>query len=409
MPPPERLIGVVGKANVGKSSFFAAATLAPVEIGDRPFVTLSPNTGVAYLRKKCVHVELGLRKCEPSTGACINGWRFIPVKLVDVPGLIPGAHQGRGLGNKFLDSLRQADALILVVDAAGATDSDGNPVPPGTFNPIDEVKSMLNEIDMWVYGILLKDWDRFARRVESQGENIVDALTRRLSGLSIRRRHVEEALKASGLEDKPLTKWSRNDILSFARGIRRAKPLIIAANKADLREAEKGIEKLRENFKNTYKVIPTSAIAELALRKAAAQGLIEYLPGDNDFRIREPSKLSPKQMRALEYIRRNVLERWGSTGVQEVLNKLVFEEMKMIVVYPVEDHNKFTDSRGRILPDAYLVEEGTTARELAYMIHTDLGKTFLYAINAKTKARIGEDYVLKDNDVIKIVATAARR
>lgn len=408
MPPPEKLIGVVGKANVGKSTFFAALTLASVDIGDRPFVTLEPNTGIAYLRKKCVHVELGLEKCDPSKGFCINGWRFIPVKVVDVPGLIPGAHRGRGLGNRFLDSLRQADAFILVVDAAGATDSDGNPAPPGTGDPVEEVRSMLEELDRWIYGILSKDWDRFAKRVSTSGENPVEALSQRLSGLSVKRVHVEEALKKTGLEGIPLSKWSSDDLFSFARAIRATKPMVIAANKADLPTARDNIRRLVREFPD-IPVIPTSAAAELALRRAARAGLVEYLPGDREFRVRPGAKLTKKQASGLEYIRKHVFEQWGSTGVQDALNRLVFDVMGMIVVYPVEDANRYTDSSGRVLPDAYLVEKGTTARELAYMVHTDLGKTFLYAINAKTKTRIGEDYVLKDNDVIKIVAAAARR
>ncbi len=408
MPPPERLVGIVGKTNVGKSTFFAAATLAPVEIGNRPFVTLSPSVGVGYVRKRCVHVELGLPKCDPAQGFCVNGWRFIPVKLVDIPGLIPGAHEGKGLGNKFLDAIRQADAIILVVDAAGATDAAGNPVPPGTYDPVEEVRWLEVELEEWIYSIVSSDWQRFSMKVATTGEDPVEALTRRLSGLSVRREHVEKALSYAGLQGKPLQNWSREDLRSFARGLRRARPMLIAANKADLPEAEENIKRMKRELKE-YIVVPTSAAAELALRRAARAGLIEYLPGDSDFKVVREDKLTPQQLKALEYIRERVLRKWGSTGVQEAINKAFFDLLQMIVVYPVEDANKYTDSKGRILPDAYLVPKGTTARELAYMVHTDLGKTFLYAINAKTKMRVGEDYILQDNDVIKIVAAAAHK
>ncbi len=407
MPPPERLAGLVGKTNVGKSTFFAAATLASVELGNRPFVTLEPNTGVGYVRKRCVHVELGLPRCDPASGYCINGWRFIPVKIIDTPGLIPGAHEGKGLGNKFLDSIRRADAIILIVDASGSTDAQGNPVPPGTYDPVEEVRWLENEIEEWIYSIILNDWDRFAMKVSTTGQNVVEALTQRLSGLSIRRYHVEKALEYADLSRKPITSWSREDLRNLARGLRLAKPMIIAANKADLPGAEEGIKRLRKEL--SYPIVPTSAAAELALRRAARAGLIRYLPGDPDFEIIDENKLSRKQLQALEYIREHVLRKWGSTGVQEVINKTFFELLEMIVVYPVEDIHRFTDSKGRILPDAYLVPKGTTARQLAYMVHTDLGKTFLYAINAKTKTRVGEDYELQDNDVIKIVAAAAHK
>ncbi|MEM4201360.1 MAG: GTPase, partial [Nitrososphaerales archaeon] len=113
------LVGIVGKPNTGKSTFFNAATLMNVPMANYPFTTIQPNYGVAYLRKDCVCKRLNV-KDNPVNSVCVNGVRLIPVKLVDVAGLVPGASQGRGLGNKFLDDLRQADALIHVVDASGS-------------------------------------------------------------------------------------------------------------------------------------------------------------------------------------------------------------------------------------------------------------------------------------------------
>ncbi|AEM39717.1 GTPase of unknown function domain protein [Pyrolobus fumarii 1A] len=407
MPPPQRLIGVVGKTNVGKSTFFAAATLAQVEIANHPFTTIEPNVGVGYVRVRCAHVELGLPRCDPASGYCLEGWRFIPVKMMDVAGLIPGAHEGRGLGNKFLDDLRQADALILVVDAAGATDPEGRPAQPGSYDPVEEVRWMEKELDEWFYRIISRDWDKFARSLYDK--NPVDALAQRLSGLSVRKHHIEEALKRAGLEEKHPMRWSLDDLREFARVVRRvSKPILVAANKADLDPAEDNIKRMRKELKD-YIIVPTSAAAELALKRAAKAGLIRYIPGDPKFEIVDEKRLTPQQLKALEYIEEKVLKRWGSTGVQDAINRAVFDLMNMIIVYPVEDANKYTDSRGRILPDAYLVPRGTTARQLAYMVHTDLGKTFLYAIDAKTKRRIGEDYILENNAVVKIVAAAAKK
>ena len=346
-------------------------------------------------------------RCDPASGFCLEGWRFIPVKLADIPGLIPGAHEGKGLGNQFLDAIRRADANILIVDASGSTDAAGNPVPPGSYDPIEEVRWLEQEIEEWMYGVVSRDWDRFAMRVSTTGENPLDALTQRLSGFSVTRAHVERALKASGLENKPLNKWSREDLRLFIHQLRLSKPLVIAANKADIPEAEDNIKKMQKEL--PYPVVPTSAAAELALRKAARAGLIRYIPGDPDFEVVDESRLTKQQLRALEYIREHVLRKWGSTGVQQVINKTFLDELGLIVVYPVEDATHYTDGKGRILPDAYLVPRGTTARQLAYMVHTDLGKTFLYAVNAKTKQRVGEDYVLQDNDVLKIVAAAAKK
>jgi ribosome-binding ATPase YchF (GTP1/OBG family) len=403
------LIGVVGKTNVGKSTFFAAATELSVQIENRPFTTIDPNLGVGYVRKKCVHVKLGLPRCDASNSVCLDGDRMIPVKMMDVAGLVPGAHRGRGLGNKFLDDLRKADVLLLVVDASGSTDPEGNPVKPGTYDPAEEVKQMLMEIDEWMFSIISKDWDRFARHVDTGGVlDIPGAIAERMSGLGIRKHHVVRALEASDLTDKPLTKWSREELKLFTHELRKAaKPIIIVANKVDIPEAEDGVKRLREELPD-YPIVPASAAAELALRRAARAGWIRYKPGDPDFEIIDESKLNHRARELLEAIRERVLRKWGSTGVQQAINKAVLDVLGMIAVYPVEDHNKYTDRKGRILPDVVLVPRGTTVRELAYKIHTDLGRTFLYAIHAVTKQRIGESYVLKDDDVIKIVAAAAR-
>ena len=404
------LVGLVGKTNVGKSTFFAAATELSVAIENRPFTTIDPNIGVGYVRKRCVHVKLGLPRCDASNSICLDGDRMIPVRIMDVAGLVPGAHKGRGLGNKFLDDLRKADVLLLVVDASGSTDPEGTPVAPGTYDPVEEVSQMLREVDEWMYGIISKDWDRFAKQVDTGGVvDVPGAIAERMSGLGIRKSHVIEALEATGLADKPLSTWSPDELREFTVALRRAaKPVVIVANKIDLPGADEGYRRLAEAFPE-YPVVPASAAAELALRRAAKAGVIRYKPGDPDFVVVEESKLDRRAKALLEAIRERVLRRWGSTGVQDAINKAVLDVLGMIAVYPVDDPNKLTDKQGRVLPDVLLVPRGTTARELAYMIHTDLGETFLYAVNAVTKQRVGESYVLQDDDVVKIVAARGRR
>ena len=405
MEPSDILIGVVGKTNVGKSTFFAAATEATVEIGNRPFVTIEPNVGVGYVRKRCVHVELGLEKCDASNSICLKGWRMIPVKMMDVAGLVPGAHEGRGLGNKFLDNLRRADVLLLIVDASGSTSPEGVPVKPGSFDPVEEVRFIIEEIDEWMYGIVARDWAKFARGVDtSQVLDVPGALAQRLSGLSITKKHVVEALEKTGLSGRKLSTWSSEDLRLFMKTLRAiAKPIVIVANKADLPGADDNIRRLREAFPD-MPIVPASAASELLLRKLAREGAIEYIPGDPDFRVIDETRITGKIRSLLDLVRERVLRKYGSTGVQQAINTAVLQVLRMIAVYPVDDPNKYTDKRGRILPDVLLVPQGTTARELAYRIHTDLGEHFLYAINAKTKQRVGENYILQDDDVIKIVA-----
>jgi len=396
----------VGKANVGKSTFFAAATMKPVEIAGFPFTTIEANRGVAYLRTPCVCRELGVED-NPVNSACVDGVRLVPVELIDCPGLIRGAHMGKGLGNRFLDEVRRADALIVVCDAAGATDDNGQPVPPGSHDPIEDVRMFESEFDLWLLNLVHKDWDKVARTAEAAREEIGRHLEEKLTGLGINRAHIAAAVERTGLDPYRARRWSGDDLARFVSELRReSKPLIVAANKADREHAEENVERLREAG---YRVVPTCAEAELALRRAASAGLVRYTPGDSGFEVTNPSSLSKGQRRALETVRERIFRRWGSTGVQETINAAYFQLLDSIVVYPVEDAEKLTDHVGRVLPDCYLVPRGTTARQFAGLIHTELGESFIYAIDARTKKRLGEDYTLKNNDVIQIVAAKARR
>ncbi|MCD6445457.1 redox-regulated ATPase YchF [Candidatus Bathyarchaeota archaeon] len=399
------IVGIVGKPNTGKSTFFSAATLAPAEIGSYPFTTIKPNRGVGYVRTPCVCKEFNV-KDNPVNSLCLNGVRLIPVELIDCAGLVPGAWQGRGLGNQFLDEIRKADALIHIVDASGGTDLEGRSCKPGEHDPLEDVHFLEKELTMWLANILKRDWMKMARTAEAESKDISVMLEERLSGLSIKKNHILEALRKTGLNaDKP-TSWSEDEFLNFIDNLRRiSKPMLIVANKIDIPTAEENLERLKEAG---YIVVPCCAEAELALRRAAEKKLIEYTPGDCSFKILKREQLSESQLNALEKIREKILLKYGSTGVQDAINKAFFKLLNMITVYPVEDVEHLSDHKGRVLPDAYLVPYGTTARQLAFMIHTELGESFIYAVEAKGKKRVGEDYVLKDRDVISIVSAKKR-
>ncbi len=393
--------GIIGKANVGKSTFFSAATMAPAKVGPYPFVTIEPNRGVAHIRFRCVCRDLGVTD-NPQNSTCVNGIRWVPVELVDVAGLVPGAHEGRGLGNKFLDDLRQVDGFIQVVDAAGCTDASGLLCRPGERDPLDDVRFLEYEITMWMFQILKREWDRVVKGVVQLKEDPVDLLAERLTGLMITRRQLLAVLKAHGEFERRVDQWSDDELRLLVRELRKvSKPMVIAANKIDLPTAESNIDRLRSEFKE-YPVIPCAAEAELALRTAAKKGLISYSPGDGEFTVLRPGELSEKQREGLRKIEA-ILSRWGSTGVQEAI-EAIYRGLEMIPVFPVEDAGKFTDHKGNVLPDVFLVQRGTTARGLACRIHTDLGQGFLYAVDARTGQKVGEDYVLKERDVIKIVS-----
>lgn len=400
-----KLLGIVGKPNTGKSTFFSAATLAPAEIANYPFTTIKPNRGVGYVRTPCVHEEFNVSD-NPANSICLNGVRLIPVEFIDCAGLVPGAWQGRGLGNQFLDEIRKADVLIHIVDASGGTDCEGKLCKPGENDPLEDVKFLEHEITMWMANILKKDWSKTARTAEAETKDLLSMLEERLSGLAIKRSHIYEAIRKTGLNaDKP-TFWSDEDFLKFVNMLRQiAKPMLIVANKMDIPISQVNFERLKESKRL---VVPVCAEAELALRRAAEKQLIDYRPGDCNFKTNKPESLSESQLRALETIREKILLNFGSTGVQEAINTAFFKLLSMITVYPVEDLEHLADHTGRVLPDAYLVPYGTTARQLAYIIHTELGQGFIYAVEAREKKRIGEDYILKDRDVVSIVSARKR-
>ena len=397
------LAGLVGPPNAGKSTLFSALTLLDVKIAPYPFTTIEPNVGIGYVRIPCVCKEMNV-KDNPRNSLCIRGNRFIPVRVIDIAGLVPGAWKGRGLGNRFLDHVRRADILVLVVDASGTTDSEGRKVKPGSHDPCDDVQFLEREIDMWIYQIIKDDWEHIVKLVNVARKDLKQVIFEKLSGLGITMEHVVDALNETSLESKRVDTWKDADIFKFINTLRKkSKPMIIAANKVDLPTAEDYVEALEETFGKRYRVIPVSAEAELALRKAAKAGLIRYLPGDRDFDIVRPEKLSQRQRRALEYIRENVINKWGSTGVQRLINIAFLEALGMVAVFPVEDENRLIDHSGNVLPDVFLMPKGSTVLDLAYKIHSELGEKFMFAIDVRTRKRLGADYKLKHRDIIKIV------
>ena len=399
------MVGIVGKPNTGKSTFFCAATLAPAEIANYPFTTIKPNRGIGYVRTPCACREFNV-KDNPKNSICKEGIRLIPVELIDCAGLVPGAWEGKGLGNQFLDEIRKADALIHIIDASGGTDAEGKICKPGERDPVEDVHFLEVELTMWLASILKRDWQKIIRSVESEKQDFLQLLEERLSGLAIRRAQIFEAIRATALNPEKPHAWSDVDFLKFVDKLRSvSKPMLVAANKIDLPCAEDNLERLKMPG---YTVVPCCAEAELALRRSAEMKLTDYRPGDCSFKITNPHDLTQTQSNALEAIEEKILARFGTTGVQDAINTAYFKLLDSIVVYPVEDIEHLTDHDGRVLPDAYIVPYGTTARELAYRIHTELGQSFIYGIEAHEKKRVGEDYVLKNGDVLSIVSARKR-
>jgi len=398
-------IGIIGKTNTGKTTFFNAATLLAAEISTYPFTTKRSNIGTGYVQTICVCRELEVRD-RPRNSKCIDGWRYIPVELVDLPGLIKGSWKGRGLGTQFLSVASQADALLHVVDVSGSVDAGGKLTRPGQGNPVAGVYDIEEEIVRWFTKIVKKEIAKANRAVHQDPSRTI---YEGLAGLKVGLRHIHRALNETELEGVDLKRWKEDDIERFARKIRElSKPTMIIANKMDLAYAEQNFTRLSREFGRAL-VIPCSADAELALRRAEEKGYIGYIPGEETFQVLAPTKLTPEQSKALTYVQQRVFTRWIRTGVQFALNTCVFKLLNMNCVYPVEDEVKLSDKKGNILPDVFLVPYDAALPAVAAEVHSELAKTMIYGIDARTGVRLPLDYIVRDRDVIKIVAAAERR
>lgn len=391
------LIGLVGKPSVGKSTFFRAATLAEVEIASYPFTTIKANHGVGYVSLDCVDKEFNTQ-CNPNHGFCINHKRFVPIDLMDVAGLVPGASEGKGLGNQFLDDLRNADCFIHIVDISGTTDLEGKPTKD--HDPAMDIKFLEEELDKWYYNIFKKGWQTFSRKVDMQDQKLSEAVTKQFSGLKVNENQVKQVLLKLKLSERCST-WSEEQVKEFTSNLRKiSKPMIIAANKVDISTGKENYERIKKDFSN-LKIIPCSADSELALRSAAKAGFIKYIPGERNFKILK--ELSVKQKEALFKIKEGVLDVFDEgTGVQAILNFAVFDLLGYIPVFPASA-NRLSDSKGNILPDCFLLPPGSTALDFAYFLHTDFGDNFIKAVDAKTKRILGKDYELKFGDALEIL------
>jgi ribosome-binding ATPase YchF (GTP1/OBG family) len=388
-------IALAGKPNAGKSTFYRAATESDVDVGNYPFTTIDPNRGVSYVRTDCPCLD---REERCGGDNCRDGKRYVPVELLDVAGLVPGAHEGRGLGNQFLDELTTADVILNVVDASGGTNEEGEPVEIGSHDPVEDVDFVEEEMDLWLASIVDRNWEGVERASRSPDFDLDEELTEMLTGVGATEADVARTLREVDYPDDPIA-WEDEHREALAREIRqRTKPIVVVANKADI-APEGNVELLQEAAEYA---IPTTADGELGLRRAADAGIVEYDPGDPDFEI--TGDVSDDQREGLEQIR-DVMEAWGGTGVQQSLDEAVYGLLDHFTAFPVQNESKWTDGTGTVLPDAFLLPQGSTPKDLAYAVHSDIGDGYLHAVDAREKRRISEETELAEGDVIKIVST----
>lgn len=396
------LIGIVGKPSSGKTTFLNALCGTSAKTADYPFTTINPNQGVGFVTTPCVCEELGVT-CNPRNSECVDKVRKIPIKIIDVAGLVPGAYEGKGMGNQFLSDLAQADILIHVVDISGSLNEEGETVDPGSHDPMKDVSFLENEIAAWIRGILKKDWDRAVRKADTEKKNIVEFITDKMTGLKITKTDVLKAISSANLDTSTVKEWNDDDLLRLCHEIRKAgKPIIIAANKIDRPTAKSYYERLKKEFRE--KIIPTSALTDIVLRNLVDQNKVEYISASG--RLNPTGSMSPKEESIINKIQTEILEPYGTTGIFETLNKAVFNIIQLQPIYPVADTSHFSDNDGVVLPDVFLVKKGTTIKEFAGIVHQDLLKNFIHGIDARTNRRISEKHELQFGDVVKIVAAA---
>ena len=394
------LVGIVGKPSCGKSTFFKAATLADIEIANYPFTTIKPNHAVGFVKVKDPAREFGKRS-DPRVGFVHGDWRFVAVDLIDVAGLVPGAHEGLGLGKEFLNDLNQADALIHVIDVSGSVNEKGEPVAAGSYDSANDVAFLETELDHWYLDIMKKGWEKFVRQAMQEKRPIAAALEKQLSGLRVTEEMAKKTIKELDLDPERPDSWTDEQLLAVAKGLRtRSKPMMIAANKVDKVGAWEQYENLKDKFPE-YHIVPCSAELELALKEAQKHGIIEYIPGEQEFTNKK--EVNEKQKAGLDFIQ-EFLEKRGGTGVQEVLNHAVFELLGYKPIFP-GGVGKLEDSDGNVIPDCFLMEPAATALDFAFKLHTDFGKNFVKAINVRTKLPVGKDHILEPGSIIEIMTS----
>lgn len=399
-------IGLIGKTNTGKTTFFNSATLSSEEISSYPFTTKSPVSGVAHAITLCVHPEFEIQD-NPNNSKCLDGWRYIPIELIDLPGLIKDAWKGKGLGNQFLSIAAQSDALLHVVDASGGIDSTGKITEVGTGDPISDFADIEEELIMWYHKILEGNRDKVSKLIKT-GTDVSDAITDLYRGIGVTKIHVKETFRATNLEEKDFDDFDMVDSKKFASHLRKiSKPTLIVANKVDVEGADKNFARLRERYNDSI-VIPVSGDSEFVLRRAEQKGLIKYSPGSETFEIIKSDDLNEKQINALNFIKKGIMGEYMRTGVQFAINVAVFKLLKMNSIYPVADEKNLADKKGRVLPDLILLKDGATINDLAKEIHSDLTKGLLYGKDLRYNLRLPTDYQLRDRDVVSLVSAAKK-
>ncbi|KAH8170647.1 50S ribosome-binding GTPase domain-containing protein [Sarocladium implicatum] len=409
--PRDPLVGLVGKPSAGKSTTLNSLTDASSKVGNFPFTTIDPQRAIGYLQIECACARHKVSdRCKPNYGACVDGRRSVPIELLDVAGLVPGAHQGKGLGNKFLDDLRHADALIHVVDASGTVDAEGKETRG--YDPSVDIAWLRSEIVAWILGNLMNKWGSIKRRHIAVKANAVETLANQFSGYGANQVVVQRTLDRSGIKES-LEHWSDETVQHLVEAFVDEKfPTVIALNKIDHPDSDKNIAKIAK-MQDPNTIVLCSAISEIFLRKMAKQGYIKYVEGSEFVDTREDlieqgdpdggglKELDEKNRTRIENLKDMVLYRHGSTGVVQVLAKAA-ELLGLVPVFPVRNVSTFTSGASEskiVFRDCVLVKKGSTVGDVARKV---MGDAPIAYVEGFGNIRVSEDDLVAvgKNDIL---------
>jgi ribosome-binding ATPase len=356
-------IGIVGMPNAGKSSLFNALTRAGAEAANYPFTTIEPNVAVVPVRDE------RLEEVSRTVGSSEIVWDTIDFN--DIAGLVAGAHEGEGLGNKFLANIRETDAILHVVRAHG----DASVVhPEGRVDPLRDIETVETEL-------VLADLEQAERRLErvaKQARGGDRAAIAEQGWLE----QVIEALR-EGRPARTVPVPSEAPAAARDLGSLTAKPVLFVAN------IDEGSD-----------VVPAQIAAHAAAQGARAVALSARIEAE----LAELDEDDAAAMRAELGV--------GESGLERVVRE-AFALLELIAF--------FTAGEGRPAQSWHL-RRGLTAWHAAGEVHSDIQRGFVRAeviswrdlvdaggyAGARDRGLLrleGRDYVIADGDVITVKFT----
>ncbi|KAK8138766.1 hypothetical protein PG984_002146 [Apiospora sp. TS-2023a] len=394
------LIALVGKPSAGKSTTLNSLTDATSKVGG--FTTIDPQRAIGYLQIDCACKRFDVPdKCKPNYGGCVDGKRSVPIELLDVAGLVPGAHEGKGLGNKFLDDLRHADALVHVVDASGRTNAEGENTRG--YDPSQDIAWLRSEIVAWIKGNLYQRWGSIKRRHIAVKASPVDTLQAQFSGYGATTQLVARTLDKLALKE-PLEHWSEETVDRVVAAFTDEKfPTVIALNKIDDPDSYTNLMKITKMYKNSL-VVPCSARAELFLRKMAKQGYVQYVEGSDSVWTRQDliddgdpeggglKELDEKNQEIIDEYKDMILYRYNSTGVVDVLSAAA-KLLGLVPIFPVRSTATFSSGNDAkaVFRDCVLVKKNSTVGEVAKKVMGDVTIAYVEGVGG---TRVSEDDIV---------------